>query len=224
MRPWLVFPVAAVLLLAPVPGFSQECRKVTHYDVALGVTSRPGILVTNVQKGSIAEAAGLETGDVIFMLGRKSVRDVGGATDMLAKIRENALFNVAVLEVKSFRDAGVPLPRVRILRLTSPDDRFGFSSQPVFYIEQVKPGGLGAKAGVTPGEFLDNVNGGGADTFDRPIMLDVTVQDAIASGKLTLQVATLSVTPQGEIRWHPRKISLQSSGPLDGPVPPPTQR
>jgi len=68
----------------------------TNYAIALGLNSTKGALVTNVDKGSPAESAGLKPGDVIVRFDGKAVRN---AEDTLARIRLKKQDEPAVLSV-----------------------------------------------------------------------------------------------------------------------------
>ena len=77
----------AIVLGKPlIRGFiGLELTNITrNYAIALGLNSTQGALITNVVKGSPAEAAGLKPGDVIVKFGGK---DAKNAEDTLARIR-----------------------------------------------------------------------------------------------------------------------------------------
>lgn len=52
----------------------------------LGLQSSEGVLVTQVQRGSLAETAGIEAGSVIIKLGRENVKDIKDLQQQLSKL------------------------------------------------------------------------------------------------------------------------------------------
>jgi serine protease Do len=55
---------------------------------ALGLKDATGVVVTQVEPGSPAENAGIQKGDVIHEVDRKSVKDVRGLMDQIAKAKD----------------------------------------------------------------------------------------------------------------------------------------
>ncbi|HUG19476.1 MAG TPA: PDZ domain-containing protein, partial [Planctomycetaceae bacterium] len=52
----------------------------------LGLNSSEGVLVTTVQRGSLAENAGIEAGSVIIKLGQDHIKDVKDLQQRLSKL------------------------------------------------------------------------------------------------------------------------------------------
>jgi serine protease Do len=52
----------------------------------LGLKSSEGVLVTQVQRGSLAETAGIEAGSVIIKLGRENVKDIKDLQQQLSRL------------------------------------------------------------------------------------------------------------------------------------------
>lgn len=212
--------VLASLLLGDVFAQAQSptCPQVRPYTTTLRVVSSPVVVVADVTPGSIAERAGLRKGDVILSTNGHGVRDRVSFGDFLGLIREHALWTAARLEVLR------PLERGRaqvIIRLGTPLDRVGFASTHGFYIERTIPGGLGEKIGLQEGDFLSKINGKPVGQLNGPIDFDVAVQESLANGKLTLGVSRLKGLSGDAVTWTETEITLDGTGPAEGPVPPP---
>lgn len=197
---------------------SPACSAVWPYTATLKVVSSPVVIVTDVLPGSIAQNAGIRAGDLIVSSNGHGIRDRVAFDDFLAIMREHALWGEARLELlrplDHWRDTAV-------LRLATPDDRMGFASTYGFYVEKVVPGGVGNKMGLKEGDFLSKINGIPIGNLRGPIDFDVQIQNSLSKGKLTLGISRLKGVSGGTVTWVETEISMDGSGPIDGPVPPP---
>ena len=204
--------VLLIALLAASHAMAVDCPKLTPYEARLGINAHAGVLVLDVAPGSIAERAGLQAGDLIVRVNNKTMRGVGAYQPYLGQLREFALWSAADLEV--VREGQI---RHAVLRLATPDERFGFASGLAFLVEEVRPRGPASKAGVQPGEFLLEVAGQKVSELKGPV--DV---DALAEGKVELRLGRILSTTGG-LAWTTKttEVEMDAQGPLDGPGPPP---
>jgi S1-C subfamily serine protease len=203
--------LVAIAGIAAGIAFAAPCVNVKPYEARLGIQSSPVLIVSDVKPGSIADRAGLRYGDAIPIS-----RVHATFSDALSRIREKALWRYADLEVISDGQK-----RHVFLRLFTPDDRFGFVSGVGFYVESVKAGSLGEKAGIKAGDFIRKVGDIEAGSMTGPGDMDLAIQQAVDAGKLSMELATLASAQGGTTLWNVRTSTLLSEGPLDGPTPPP---
>jgi serine protease Do len=136
--------------------------------VALGLPTARGILITSVDPGSSAEAAGLRAGDVVIEFHGSPVDTVDdlstrvsaaapGSRAPLVVIRDGHARAIEV-GIEELASPGSAKPHRRVERpanfgLTLTDDRRDGS-----LVEQVEPDSVAADAGLEPGDILRKVN------------------------------------------------------------------
>jgi hypothetical protein len=192
------------------------------FEARLSVSAYPVLFVSDVFPGSVAASAGLRAGDVVLAVNGRFLRSFGTAPAFVAKIRERALFDRALLEVQS------ALPDQRggrslQLLLGNPDGRLGFAWSQAFYVAGVPPGSLADALGIRAGDFIQRIgNETVAANVESVAHFDALLDRWLSepSGGLTIH-RLKTVEDGGRTTWEAREIAIDSIGPLDGPTPPP---
>lgn len=122
--------------------------------------TRHGVLVAEVAKGSPADHAGLQAGDVIVALGGEDLKNIGALRNRVAALAPGAKATVVLLRDGSRRKVEVTIGT----RVEEPSAmRLGFSIEarregPGVVVKSVKPGSIAAAAGLRPGHVILKVN------------------------------------------------------------------
>jgi len=124
----------------------------------LGVKVDPGVLVADVLPGTVAAAAGLVRGDIIYSVNGETVL-TGADLRELIEEEEN---KEAIFEVMR---NGV-MTEVKVHLVSEGDEaaaegrsRLGVTVDPGVVVAEVLPGTPAASAGVVPGDVINTING-----------------------------------------------------------------
>jgi len=164
-----------------------------------------------VEKGSPAEQAGIETGDVIL---RFNGREIGNSAELplaVADLRPGARAQVEVWRKGQSRRIDVTVGRMPDMQVaaapaeTAPQSRLGVGVRPLTPEERARgavgEGGLvvenvsgpAQRAGIAPGDVLLALNGTPLRSVDQ-------LRDAVGNAKGSVAVLVQRATPQGPAR------------------------
>ena len=215
---WASVPVVALLAIGSY--CAAECKNVRPYEAVLGIDSSPVLIVSDVQSGSVAARAGLKAGDIILASNGRRIRERATFQEFQGRIREQALWQSADLTVLSATEGQGAVKRHVLLRLNTPDDRFGFVSGVGFYVERVRSAGMGDRLGIRAGDFISKVSEQASGTMKGRGDMDLALDQAIAHGRFVLEVSRLTSAQGGTTQWTTQNLTWLGD-PIDGPVPPP---
>jgi Do/DeqQ family serine protease len=150
----------------------------------LGLKEVRGVIVSNVERGSPAERAGLKQGDVITVINGTQIEDGNSLRNVIASAGPGAEVTITIL-----RDGREQQLRAKLDELanqttsrptgapgagSSDEDRFGWTVTPMTpelaarlglgagarggVITDVDPAGAAAEAGLQPGDVIEQVN------------------------------------------------------------------
>ena len=146
---------------------------------SLGLKDVKGALVSSVAKGSPAERAGVERGDVIVSLDGQSVNDGNALRNRIASTKPGATVALGLLrdgQEKTVRVTLGELPSAKAkadkaepgeggrlglaVRPVTPEmaKELGLESRSGLYVAQVDAAGPAAAAGIQPGDVIEQVN------------------------------------------------------------------
>ena len=151
---------------------------------SLNMQAARGAIVTSVQPGGPAEAAGLKRGDVITSVNNHAVNDTNGLRNSVASMAPGTTVNVKATRdgrEASFQVALAELPEPRRAATEESESsgstgtgRFGMSVQPLtaeaasrmglaaneqgLVVTRVDPEGAAAEAGIRQGDLIQEVN------------------------------------------------------------------
>ncbi len=146
---------------------------------SLGLKDVEGALVSGVTRGSPAEKAGVERGDVIVSLDGQPVTDGNALRNRIASMKPGSSVSLGLVrdgrertvhvelgELRSARadsDAAGPAEKGRLglaVRPMSPDEarQLGLESKRGLVVSDVDPSGPAAEAGIRPGDVIEQVN------------------------------------------------------------------
>jgi serine protease Do len=143
---------------------------------SFGVKDKEGVLVANVFKGSPAEKAGIERGDVILQFGGKPVADSKDLPRMVASTAVGKMVNVKLLrdgqeiertvKVGEMEEKSETAQRpshkslgITVQEITPQIARdLGLKQQAGVVVTDVEPGSSAADAGIQTGDVIQEIN------------------------------------------------------------------
>jgi serine protease Do len=143
-----------------------------------GVAGRGGVLVSDVMKGSPAEASGMKAGDIIVEFGGQPIKEITDLQKRVAAIEPGQPTPLTVLRDRAATPLTIRVgeqptdeepvvagkPREQGLGLTvevlTPElaKRHGLSVSSGVIVTEVAPGSSGAEAGIRPGDAILEIN------------------------------------------------------------------
>ena len=143
---------------------------------SFGLPTVKGALVSSIEKGSPAEHAGLEPGDVIVRFNEREINQSADLPTLVASMTPGAAAKLDVIRKGSPKTLTVTIGEMKGTNLAQRDNadqqqgRLGLAVRPLEYGEQREagvPGGLvvegvngpAAKSGIQPGDIVLSVNG-----------------------------------------------------------------
>jgi Do/DeqQ family serine protease len=154
-------------------------RMTSDLAASLGLPEVKGALVSSVSKGSPAEKAGVEQGDVIVSVDGAPVTDSNALRNRIASTRPGSTVSLGVVRdgrettlrvelreapaVREADDKTEPPEGGRLglsVRPVTPEDarRLGLESRQGLLVAEVDPAGPAAAAGLQPGDVIQEVN------------------------------------------------------------------
>jgi S1-C subfamily serine protease len=168
----------------------------TPLDQVLGIHTVTGTLVTTVDPRSAGERAGLARCDIVAAVNGQELRHYATPEAFIDEMREAAMFSLADLGVWKY-DAAARSYRQSTTQLkipAQPKSRIGVTLQLAILVLEVADAGPAARAGLTPGDFIDEINDEDVTSLKSIIDVDQRINGALSrdgSVKLTL------------VRWQP---------------------
>ncbi len=147
---------------------------------SFGLKEARGVLISEVQPDSPAEAAGIKRDDIIIRLNGEEIDDASDLRNKVALLRPESTASVSVLrdgkekkirvaigqrpsdddgrlgssKIKSLQDYGLTLQELtRELA-----ERFDYETDSGLIVSNVEPGSPAARAGLKPGQLVEEVN------------------------------------------------------------------
>jgi Do/DeqQ family serine protease len=156
-----------------------------------------GVVVTDVEKGSPAEAAGVRAGDVVAELGGSRITD---AEDFDVRVRgypARATFGLQLFRDGALREVQVtPVEFPSRLIESLAWDRLGLRVRPtrgVLLLSQVRPGSAAEQVGLEPGDVLLRVN-------NQPVPTEAALREALLNARRARSV--LLQVGRGRYAYH----------------------
>ncbi len=151
---------------------------------SFGLSKPTGALVSSVEKGSPAEQAGVEPGDVIVKFDGKEVSDSAQLPARVAEMKPGAAAKLEIIRKGTTKEINVTVGELKDGKLAANADgaqkpgRLGVAVRPLNPEEQrqagVKDGllvenatGPAARAGIQPGDVILSVNGTSIHSVDQ---------------------------------------------------------
>jgi serine protease Do len=151
---------------------------------SFGLSKPMGALVSSVEKGSPAEKAGIEPGDVIVKFDGKEVADSAQLPARVAEMKPGATAKLEIMRKGSSKEINVTVGELKDGKVASAagpqqdSGRLGVAVRPLNADEQresgVKEGllvenatGPAARAGIQPGDVILSVNGTSIHSVDQ---------------------------------------------------------
>ena len=151
---------------------------------SFGLGKPMGALVSSVEKGSPAEKAGVEPGDVIVKLDGKEIADSAQLPGRVAEIKPGTTAKLEVVRKGTTKQLEVTVGELKDKKLAAKSDaqqeptRLGVAARPLDPEEQRQAGvkgglivenasGPAARAGIRPGDVILAVNGTPVETVDE---------------------------------------------------------
>ena len=148
---------------------------------SFGLGKPMGALVSSVEKGSPAEKAGVEPGDVIVKLDGKEVADSAQLPGRVAEIQPGATAKLEVVRKGATKELAVTVGELKDKKVAAnaggqqEPSRLGVAARPLDADEQRQAGvkggllvedasGAAARAGIRPGDVILAVNGTPVDS------------------------------------------------------------
>ena len=199
----LVFPL-------DLKGQAQCSQAPKKVEEVLEVRGMPVMFVENVVPGSVAAAAGVSRFDLIVGFNGQDMRRFPTAESFLAELRIAAITDRADMEVLKYdASTGTHSPsRIMVTLAGSTEHYLGLRSSFAYVVAEVAGGGMAEKMGLTPGDFIEEVDGKQVANLRGPHDLDITFQDIAARpGKqFTLTSARWTPTEDGGRKGKTRKL------------------
>jgi len=143
---------------------------------SFGLTKPTGALVSSVEKGSPAEQAGVEPGDVIVKFDGKEVPDSASLPARVAEMKPGASAKLEIIRQGATKEINVTLGELKDGKIAANADgaqkpgRLGVAVRPLQPEEQRQAGvkggllveeasGPAARAGIQPGDVILSING-----------------------------------------------------------------
>jgi serine protease Do len=151
---------------------------------SFGLTKPMGALVSSVEKGSPAEKAGIEAGDVIVKFDGKDVTDSAQLPARVAEMKPGATAKLEIIRKGTTKQLDVTLGEMKDGKLAAANTdgaqnqgRLGVAVRPLNADEQRQAGvdgglvvenasGPAARAGIRPGDVILSVNGTAVHSVD----------------------------------------------------------
>jgi C-terminal processing protease CtpA/Prc len=149
--------------------------------LALGITNSHGVFVSAVEKGSLAEDAGVDRRDVVTAINEVSIRDTESLKRQAARLRPGDAITLTVLRggsVQKLSTAGANTSSKKTetsgagrssgkgklgLRIEPPtsetEARFNLTKAKGMVVTEVDPSGPASAAGIRVGDVIEQVNG-----------------------------------------------------------------
>ncbi len=151
---------------------------------SFGLSKPMGALVSSVEKGSPAEKAGIESGDVIVKFDGKEVADSGQLPARVAEMKPGTSAKLEIIRKGSTKEISVTVGELKDGKVAAAGGgqqepgRLGVAVRPLNADEQrqagVKDGlvvenasGPAARAGIQPGDVILSVNGTSIHSVDQ---------------------------------------------------------
>lgn len=146
----------------------------------LGLRGVPVMFVDRVVSGSAAESVGLDRGDLIVAFNNQDMRQYPDHSSFLAELRIAAIRDVAVLDILKPNDeftSYVP-SEVTVSIAGTTETYLGLRLHFAYIVREVTTGGLAEQMGITPGDFIDEIDGKDVASLTAgPHGLDRILQD-----------------------------------------------
>jgi len=202
IRALIRFVSLAASLFGCLIVYSAEVRK---FEDLLGVRGIAAIQIGRVEPGMPAEAAGLRTTDIIVTFNGEGMRAFTHYRSFLEAMRQAAFRGGATLNILRYDSRSNQYVERQIsLHLdTEPIDGdrlyLGLAVEPVYYVTGITDGSAAQRLGLTPGDFIGEVNG---QDFNSPGDLDRIVSMAADSAgrQISLWVARWRPIENGKVR------------------------
>jgi len=151
---------------------------------SFGLSKPMGALVSSVEKGSPAEKAGIEPGDVIVKFDGKDVADSAQLPARVAEMKPGAAAKLEIIRKGATKQLDVTLGEMKDGKIAANADgaqkqgRLGVAVRPLNAEEQRQAGvdgglvvenasGPAARAGIRPGDVILSVNGTAVNNVDQ---------------------------------------------------------
>jgi S1-C subfamily serine protease len=187
MRTARCFLLTSILCIAWVPATAQETKPPQDvFESSLGVRGQWVAQIAAVQEGSVAQQLGLTPGNLIVGFNGQVIREFGSFRDFLAKMREAALRDKAVMDVLKCGPLSDSYHSESIVATLTPTDNsssrlLGFKSTLAFLVQDVLPGSPAQRMGISRGEFIDQINGQVIGNMDGPVAVDSLLEQISAT-------------------------------------------
>ena len=137
----------------------------------LGITTREGVAIVDVQADSPAATAGLRVGDVVTSINGRAVRGapelraqlgvipVGETVELrVARGGEARVVRARIGEIEARATGGEPIPQLAGATFANAERQTGRGKEPVVYVTRVEPGSPALLHGLRTGDVILGVN------------------------------------------------------------------
>ncbi len=145
---------------------------------SFGLTTEKGALVADVVKGSPAEKAGLQSGDIITEFGGKEIREMNELPRLVAATPVGQKVPVKIVRKGKSEEKAVTIARLEegggVAQTGQVEEKLGMTVRELteelaaklrlkegsgVVVVQVSPGGAAEESGILPGDIIREVNG-----------------------------------------------------------------